>query len=116
MRTFFCRSPRAGRGTEHNISAEGVYNNAHFMHSVTSQVGTTVQIQTTNGSVFEGVFRTFSSQFEIVLELVHKVNVDKKDDIDVNTLVEKMIFRPKVCVKLIINIYSCKICTDFLIF
>lgn len=78
------------------MSADGIYNNAHFMHSATNQVGTVVQVQTTNGSLYEGIFKTFSSQFELVLEYVHKVNTEKKDDLDVDTLVEKMIFRPQV--------------------
>lgn len=65
---FVCR-PQRGR----SAVIEGVYNNSHFVHAVTSHVGNIVQVQTQSGALYEGVFRTFSPQFEIALEIVHRI-------------------------------------------
>lgn len=45
------------------------------MHAVASQIGSVVQIQTKSGAIFEGVFYTVSPHFEIVLQLVHRIEV-----------------------------------------
>lgn len=49
--------------------AQGVYNNAYFMHSATALVGSVVEVRLRSGNIYEGVFRTFSGSFDIALEL-----------------------------------------------
>lgn len=61
---------------ESNKSAIGVYKNPRLMHVSTTVVGSTVQLQTKDGSVWEGIFATFSPAFAICLELT--VQIDPK--------------------------------------
>ncbi|KAG7233621.1 hypothetical protein INR49_006794 [Caranx melampygus] len=41
---------------------EGVYNNARMLHFLTAVVGSTCDVRVKNGSVYEGIFKTLSSQ------------------------------------------------------
>ncbi|XP_049534288.1 ataxin-2 homolog isoform X1 [Anopheles darlingi] len=80
---------------QRSIQAEGIYNNPPFMHAATSHVGNIVQIHTTAGHIYEGVFRTFSSQFQVVLEMAHRIEVgaDQKTKIIVETHCDRLIFK-----------------------
>lgn len=53
---------------------DGIYSNARFVHIAASLVGHIVQVQVRDGDIFEGVFRTFSPELEIVLEMAHLVD------------------------------------------
>ncbi|ESO97625.1 hypothetical protein LOTGIDRAFT_228257 [Lottia gigantea] len=53
------------------VPTEGVYGDARFTHVVYTLVGTNVQVQVKNGKVYEGIFKTISSQMDVVLEVAH---------------------------------------------
>jgi hypothetical protein len=84
------RNPRA-----RSVLAEGVYNNAHFMHSATLQIGNVVRIKTASGVVWEGVFKTFSSNFDVVLEVAAKVDNPNtaSQTLLAESFVDKLIFK-----------------------
>lgn len=56
----FSRSPRARGPQERCVAAEGVYNNAHFMHAVTSHVGNIVQVGNQT-DIFTCIYAMFNS-------------------------------------------------------
>lgn len=65
-----------------SVQAQGVYNNTYFMHAATALVGNLVQVHLRSGNLYEGVFRTFSPNFDIALELPFciKNNIIAVDD------------------------------------
>ncbi|KAF7287665.1 hypothetical protein GWI33_006009 [Rhynchophorus ferrugineus] len=84
------RAPR-----QRSTVTEGVYNNPAFMHAATSQVGNTARITTAAGQIWEGVYKTWSPNFDVVLELAAKVaNPDTPDShLDITTVKDKLIFK-----------------------
>uniref|UniRef100_A0A7N8WW64 Ataxin 2-like n=1 Tax=Mastacembelus armatus TaxID=205130 RepID=A0A7N8WW64_9TELE len=53
---------------------EGVYNNARMLHFLTAVVGSTCDVRVKNGTVYEGIFKTLSSQCELAVDAVHKLS------------------------------------------
>ncbi|XP_028268073.1 ataxin-2-like protein isoform X3 [Parambassis ranga] len=51
---------------------EGIYNNARMLHFLTAVVGSTCDVRVKNGTVYEGIFKTLSSQCELAVDAVHK--------------------------------------------
>ncbi|KAG5680540.1 hypothetical protein PVAND_010041 [Polypedilum vanderplanki] len=95
---------RAGQGSNNNNNrssprsrgpiAEGVYNNSHFLHAAASQVGNNVRVKTKGGVVVEGIFRTFSENFHIALEVPHRYQNGAEDEkINVNTVQDNLIIK-----------------------
>ncbi|KAM9346259.1 ataxin-2-like protein isoform 2-T2 [Symphorus nematophorus] len=57
-----------------SLMFEGVYNNARMLHFLTAVVGSTCDVRVKNGAVYEGIFKTLSSQCELAVDAVHKQN------------------------------------------
>ncbi|KAM4632081.1 ataxin-2-like protein, partial [Discoglossus pictus] len=71
---------------------EGVYNNSRMLHFLTAVVGSTCDIKVKSGQVYEGIFKTLSSKFELAVDAVHKKTDQaigpKREDI-----IDTMIFK-----------------------
>ncbi|XP_054722455.1 ataxin-2 homolog, partial [Uloborus diversus] len=76
---------------EKNMTCDGVYGNSRLMHATTSLVGCIVQVQVRNGAIYEGILRTFSHQFDLVLEMTHKVNINNPPAKDVGAVVSNLL-------------------------
>ncbi|XP_074641772.1 uncharacterized protein LOC141899401 isoform X2 [Tubulanus polymorphus] len=88
------RPPRSNIESK-QVVVEGVYSNYRYNHITTSLIGSTVQIQVRNGSIYEGVLKCFSSKMEIVLELAHRLDENNGNQLtSKDCLIEKIIFEP----------------------
>ncbi|OCT57502.1 hypothetical protein XELAEV_18003380mg [Xenopus laevis] len=90
--------PGAGRGR--NIVKglqppvfEGVYNNSRMLHFLTAVVGSTCDVRVRNGSVYEGIFKTLSSRFELAVDAVHKKTSEQVVGPKREDIVDTMIFK-----------------------
>ncbi|KAK7063175.1 Ataxin 2-like [Halocaridina rubra] len=87
-------SARGGRGkvVERQVPTDGVYSNHRFMQSVGVLVGLPVLIQTRTNDTIEGVFTTFSPNFDLVLDMAHPVSRSDPTIINPEAIKRKMIF------------------------
>lgn len=81
------------------LLVSGIYSNPYFMNSVVALVGSHVKVHTASGAVYEGILKTFSPQFDLVVELAHKVDPSDSMHICLESVVGKMVFKQHVIVK-----------------
>ena len=113
-------TPPSKSKSEKDVPYEGIYQNLRFCETITSLMGNTVQvciplcrninffiicnlvfflkIQLSNGKIFEGIFSTFSPQLEVVLELVHTVDPNHPDKIDIKSVSREVVFGSQLIV------------------
>lgn len=73
---------------------EGVYNNSRMLHFLTAVVGSACDVRVKNGNVFQGIFKTLSSKFELAVDAVHKKTTDLSVGPRREEIVDTMIFKP----------------------
>uniref|UniRef100_A0A8C5R4Q1 Ataxin 2 like n=1 Tax=Leptobrachium leishanense TaxID=445787 RepID=A0A8C5R4Q1_9ANUR len=72
---------------------EGVYNNSRMLHFLTAVVGSTCDVKVKNGTVYQGIFKTLSSKFELAVDAVHKRTIDQSAGPKREDIVDTMIFK-----------------------
>ncbi|XP_069508257.1 ataxin-2-like protein isoform X5 [Ambystoma mexicanum] len=73
---------------------EGVYNNTRMLHFLTAVVGSTCDVRVKNGDVFQGIFRTLSSKFELAVDAAHKMTSNSSVGPRGEEIVDTMVFKP----------------------
>ncbi|XP_025410895.1 ataxin-2 homolog isoform X2 [Sipha flava] len=95
-------SSSGGNGMNAQVSgADGIYLNETFMHRVTSLIGLEVEIVTHSKEMYSGILRTFSSNFDVVLELPHRTDPPPSSQaVGLKIVADKMIFKFDSIVKI----------------
>ncbi|XP_068167644.1 ataxin-2 isoform X7 [Antennarius striatus] len=86
------RGRHSGKGPA-AVIFNGVYANMRMVHVLTSVVGAKCELKVKNGAIYEGVFKTYGPECDLVLDAAHRKNpepsiIPKKEDI-----VESIIFK-----------------------
>ncbi|XP_068461066.1 ataxin-2 isoform X4 [Clinocottus analis] len=86
------RGRHSGKGPA-AVIFNGVYANMRMVHVLTSVVGTKCELKVKNGAVYEGVFKTYGPECDLVLDAAHRKSTEpsiapRKEDI-----VESIIFK-----------------------
>ncbi|XP_072243769.1 ataxin-2 isoform X10 [Leuresthes tenuis] len=75
------------------VFCSGVYANVRMVHVLTSVVGTKCELKVKSGEVYEGVFKTYSPEFELVLDAAHIKSPEPSKGPRKEDIVESVIFK-----------------------
>ncbi|XP_061116059.1 ataxin-2 isoform X4 [Conger conger] len=75
------------------IAFNGVYANMRMVHVLTSVVGTKCELKVKNGVVYEGVFKTYGPECDLVLDAAHRKSSDPSLGPRREDIVESIIFK-----------------------
>ncbi|XP_047238588.1 ataxin-2 isoform X8 [Girardinichthys multiradiatus] len=71
----------------------GVYANMRMVHVLTSVVGAKCELKVKNGAVYEGVFKTYSPECDLVLDAAHRKSPERSIGPRKEDIVESLIFK-----------------------
>uniref|UniRef100_A0A3P9K2T1 Ataxin 2 n=1 Tax=Oryzias latipes TaxID=8090 RepID=A0A3P9K2T1_ORYLA len=86
------RGRHGGKGPAAVIFS-GVYANMRMVHVLTSVVGTKCELEVKNGSVYEGVFKTYGPECDLVLDAAHRKSPEPTTGPRKEDIVESIIFK-----------------------
>ncbi|XP_023199366.1 ataxin-2 isoform X6 [Xiphophorus maculatus] len=86
------RGRHSGKGPA-AVIFNGVYANMRMVHVLTSVVGTKCELKVKNGAVYEGVFKTYGPECELVLDAAHRKSPEPSFGPRKEDIVESIIFK-----------------------
>ncbi|XP_043966450.1 ataxin-2 isoform X3 [Gambusia affinis] len=86
------RGRHSGKGPA-AVIFNGVYANMRMVHVLTSVVGTKCELKVKNGAVYEGVFKTYGPECDLVLDAAHRKNPEPSFGPRKEDIVESIIFK-----------------------
>ncbi|XP_044053808.1 ataxin-2 isoform X8 [Siniperca chuatsi] len=86
------RGRHSGKGPA-AVIFNGVYANMRMVHVLTSVVGTKCELKVKNGAVYEGVFKTYGPECDLVLDAAHRKSPEPSIAPRKQDIVESIIFK-----------------------
>uniref|UniRef100_A0A8C1MD10 Ataxin 2 n=1 Tax=Cyprinus carpio TaxID=7962 RepID=A0A8C1MD10_CYPCA len=87
------RGRNNAKGPSTAVALSGVYANMRMVHVLTSVVGTKCDLKVKNGLIYEGVFKTYGPECDIVLDAAHRKSVEPNVGPRREDIVESIIFK-----------------------
>lgn len=87
------RGRNNAKGPSTAVAFSGVYANMRMVHVLTSVVGTKCELKVKNGLIYEGVFKTYGPECDIVLDAAHRKSVEPNVGPRREDIVESIIFK-----------------------
>ncbi|KAM9446069.1 ataxin-2 isoform 4-T4 [Clarias gariepinus] len=75
------------------VAFSGVYANMRMVHVLTSVVGAKCELKVKNGAIYEGVFKTYGPECDLVLDAAHRMSPEPSVGPRREDIVESIIFK-----------------------
>ncbi|XP_012677642.1 ataxin-2 isoform X8 [Clupea harengus] len=87
------RGRNTSKGTPAATPFNGVYANMRMVHILTSVVGTKCELKVRNGVIYEGIFKTYGPECDVVLDAAHRKSPEPSAGPRKEDIVESIIFK-----------------------